>query len=275
MSYDLSNNKIVLPAVSKVKDSVIEIVSKHNSSIDDIQNDLNDLKSDVFGILGYNVSLTDDAKKDDTSLPIDTPEYATIGAKFTIDGDDTEYKITDVDTANSTITIDPGLAEDVAKDTILHIKSKIDAEELKNVFDEIEAILNQDGSANDIFDALIGLARAWNSSKKIVDTFEVDFNANGDMDVDLSQYNFSSVDDYNIMISASNMKPVFFTINKKDEKTATIIPRDIRYFAEDNIKYDGSCDGCDVVVTLAVSYNRNPINFTLTDLEGNQRSVES
>ena len=273
MSYDLSGNKITLPAVGRIKDSVIEIVNKHNASIDDIQSDLNDLKSDVFGILGYNVSLTADASKDDTTLSIDNIEYATKNAKFTIENDDTEYTITDIDVDNSQITIDPALAEDNAKDTILHIKSKIDPEELTNLFNEIEAILNKDGSANDVFDALIGLARAWNSAKKIVDTFEVTFDSDGDLDVDLSGYNFASADDYNIMISTNEDKPVVFRITKKDEKTATILPRDLRYFAEDNVKYDGSCDGCSVITTLAVAYNRNPIDFTLTDLDGNERSV--
>jgi len=273
MSYDLSGNKITLPAVGRIKDSVIEIVNKHNASIDDIQSDLNDLKSDVFGILGYNVSLTADASKDDTTLSIDNIDYATKNAKFTIENDDTEYTITDVDVENSQITIDPKLAEDNAKDTILHIKSKIDPEELTNLFDEIEAILNKDGSANDVFDALIGLARAWNSAKKIVDTFEVTFDSDGDLDVDLSGYNFASADDYNIMISTNEDKPVVFRVTKKDEKTATILPRDLRYFAEDNVKYDGSCDGCSVITTLAVAYNRNPIDFTLTDLDGNERSV--
>ena len=273
MSYDLSGNKITLPAVGRIKDSVIEIVNKHNASIDDIQSDLNDLKSDVFGILGYNVKLTADASKDDTTLSIDNIEYATKNAKFTIEGDDTEYTITDVDVDNSQITIDPKLAEDNAKDTVLHIKSKIDPEELNDLFNEIEAILNKDGSANDVFDALIGLARAWNSTKKIVDTFEVTFDSDGDLDVDLSNYHFSSADDYNIMISTNEDKPVVFRVTKKDEKTATILPRDLRYFAEDNVKYDGSCDGCSVIITLAVAYNRNPIDFTLTDLDGNERSV--
>ena len=273
MSYDLSGNKITLPAVGRIKDSVIEIVNKHNASLDDIQSDLNDLKSDVFGILGYNVKLTADASKDDTTLSIDNIEYATKNAKFTIENDDTEYTITDVDTTNSQITIDPKLAEDNAKDTILHIKSKIDPEELNDLFNEIEAILNKDGSANDVFDALIGLARAWNSTKKIVDTFEITFDSDGDLDVDLSNYHFSSADDYNIMISTNEDKPVVFRITKKDEKTATILPRDLRYFAEDNVKYDGSCDGCSVITTLAVAYNRNPIDFTLTDLDGNERSV--
>ena len=273
MAFDLSTNKITLPPVGRIKDAVIEIVSKHNAGLDEIENDLNQLKSDVFGILGYNVTLTADANKDDTALSIDHPEYTTAGAKFKIDGDDTEYTITTVDVDNKQITIDPGLAQDTAKDTILHIKSKIDAEELNNLFNEIEAILNKDGSANDVFDALIALARAWNNSKKVVDTFELTFDASGDLDVDLSGYNFASVDDYNVLISTNEDKPVVFRVSKKDENTATILPRDLRYFAEDNVKYDGSCDGCNVKITLAVTYNRNPLDFTLTDLEGNQRSV--
>ena len=271
MAYNLQDNKIVLPAVSRIKDSVIEIIAKHNGMVDAVEQDLNELKKDVFGILGYNVKLTADASKDDTTLKIDVPEYATIGAKFYIDGDDTEYRITDK--SDDTITIDPALANDTPKDTILHIKSKIDPEELINLFNEIEAILNKEGSANDVFDALIALARAYNSAKKIVDTFEVTFDANGSVDVDLSGYNFASVDDYNVLISANEDKPVVFRISKKDEKTATILTRDLRYFAEDNVAYDASCDGCNVKVTLAVTYNRTPINFTLTDLEGNTRSV--
>ena len=274
MSYDLSNNKITLPAIGRIKDNVIEIVNKHNASLDDIQGDLNELKSDVFGILGYNVTLSDDAKADDTTLSINDVEYATVGAKFTIENDDTEYKITDVDTDNSQITIDPKLAEDNDKDTVLHIKSKIDPEELTNMFNEIEAILNKDGGANDVFDALITLARDWNAVRKVTDTFEVSFDSDTDLDVDLSNYGFSSADDYNIMICPNEDKPVAFRITKKDEKTATILTRDLRYFAEDNVKYDGSCDDCSVNTTLLIGYNRAQIDFTLTDLDGNERKVK-
>jgi len=271
MAYDLQANKITLPSVTRIKDAVIEIVSKHNDNIDAIQADLNDLQKQVFGILGYNVKLTEDASKDDTTLKIDNPDYAVVGAKFNIEGDDTEYKITDKD--GDTITIDPALANDTAKDTILHIKSKIDPEELNNIFDEIEAILNKDGSANDVFDALIMLAQAYNNERKIVETWEVDFDANGSLDVDLSDYNFESADDYNIMISHNEVKPVIFRVAKKDEKTATILATDLRYFAEDEVAYDGSADGADTKITLLVAFNRNPLSFTLKDLEGNERSV--
>jgi len=273
MNYNLSNNKVVLPAVGRVKDSIIEIVNKHNSSLDFIQNDLNDLKSEVYGVLGYNVTVTADATSGDTVLSVNNGDYPTVGAKFTIDGDDTEYTIVNVDIPNLQITIDPQLANDVSKDTVLHIKSTVDIEEITNVFKQIESILNKSGSANDIFDALINTAKAWNNSKKIVDTFEVTFNVNGTLDVDLSAYNFSSTDDYNIMISANEDKPVVFRIAKKDEKTATVFTRDLRYFAEDNIKYDGTCSGCSVKITIAVSYDRVPISFMLTDLDGNQRQV--
>ena len=273
MSYDLSANKITLPAVSRIKDSVIEIVSKHNASLDDIQTDLNDLKSDVYGILGYNVTLSADAAKDDSSLNINDIQYATVGAKFTIDSDDNTYKITSVDADNGVIGIDPTLGEDVAKDTELHIKSKIDPEELSNIFDEIEAILNKDGAANDIFDALITLARDWNAVKKVTDSFEVTFDSDSDLNVDLSGYGFDSSSNYNIFIATNDDKPAVFRIAKVDKDNALIKARDLRYFAEDNVKYDGSCDGCSCPVSILVSFDRTQIDFTLTDLEGNERKV--
>lgn len=271
MAYDLSEDKITLPPVSRIKDAVIEIVGKHNQSIDDIQNALNGLKEDVFGILGYNVQTTADALAGATTLEIDKPEYATIGAKFTIENDETTYTISTKD--GSTITIDPALSADTPSGTILHIKSKIDVEEIANIFDQIEQILNKEGSANDIFDALIALARGWNSAKKVVDTFEVDFNTNGALDVDLGGYNFADASEYNVLVSANDDKPVLFSVSKKDAATATIKARDLRYFAEDNVGYDGSCESCGVPVTIAVTYDRTPIDFTLTDLEGNTRSV--
>ena len=271
MAYDLQANKITLPSVTRIKDAVIEIVSKHNENIDAVQADLNDLQKQVFGILGYNVALTEDATSGDSSLNIDIPEYVTVGAKFYIVEGGTEYKVTGKD--GNVITIDPALDVDAAKDTVLHIKSKIDPEELVNLFNEIEAILNKDGSANDVFDALIMLAQAYNNERKIVETWEVDFDANGSLDVDLSDYNFESADDYNIMISHNEVKPVIFRVAKKDEKTATILATDLRYFAEDEVAYDGSADGADTKVTLLVAFNRNPLSFTLKDLEGNERSV--
>ena len=272
MAVDLSADKITLPPVSRIKDAVIEIVGKHNQSIDDIEANLSGLKEDVYGILGYNVSTTSDAASGANTLSVDHPEYATIGSKFTIDGDSTTYTITSKD--GSTITINPALGVDLPSGSTLHIKSKIDPEELNNIFSEVEAILNKEGPANDIFDALIALARGWNSAKKVVDTFEVEYNANsGSMDVDLSGYGFGDVSDYNVFVSTNEDKPVVFRVSKQDAATATIKARDLRYFAEDNVGYDGSCEGCSTPVTIAVTYNRTPINFTLTDLEGNTRSV--
>jgi len=271
MSYDLQANKISLPSVTRIKDAVINIITKHNDNIDAVQADLNDLQKQVFGILGYNVKLTENAAAGDSSLSIDIPEYVTVGAKFYIVEGGTEYKITGKD--SNVITIDPALDADTAKDTVLHIKSKVDPEELVNLFNEIEAILNKDGSANDVFDALIALAQAYNNERKIVETWEVTYDANGSLDIDLSNFSFGSVDAYNIMISHNEVKPVLFRVAKKDEKTATILTTDLRYFAEDAVPYDGSVEGASTPVTLLVSFNRNPLSFTLTDLKGNERSV--
>lgn len=271
MSFDLSANKIELPAVGRIKDAVIEIVAKHNDNVDAVQADLNELQEDVYGILGYNVTLSDSAKNGDSTLNINDAQYATVGAKFTVEGDDTTYKITAIDGA--TITIDPTIGEDLDKDTVLHIKSKIDPEEIYNVFDQIQSILNGDSSENNVFGALVEIANQWNAVVKVADSFEYTYDSNDNVDIDLSGYGFGSADDYNIMISCNSDVPAVFKVLKKDEKTATIVPRDLRYFAEDAVAYDGSCDDCSAQVTILVTYNRTPISFTLTDLNGNTRGV--
>ncbi len=268
---DLSQDKITLPPIGRIKDSVIKIVTKHNATIDNIAASLQELKSDVYGILGYNVKTGADAASGDSVLTVDQPQYVTVGAEFTIDGGTELYTVTAKE--GDTVTIDPALSADVPSGTTLHIKSKIDLEELNAIFGEIEAILNKEGPANDIFDALIMLARAYNGAKKVVDTFEVAFGANGSLEVDLSGYGFDSIDDYSVLVGANADKPVVFSVEKTDAEAATVKARDLRYFAEDNVGYDGSCEGCAVPITLAIAYDRTPIDFTLTDLEGNTRSV--
>ena len=271
MAFDLSSQKIVLQPKPRIKDAILSIVSKHNGAVEEIQKDLNKLQSDVYGILGYNTKTSADASAGDTTLQIENPEYATVDAKFTIGDSDKQYTITDK--SDSTITIDPALENDVASGTEIHILSKIDLEEINQSLDAINEVLNKDGGVNDVFDALIALATAWNNGKKIIDSVEVDFNGSAGMTVDLSAYSFESADDYAIGVSKNAKKPVDLSVEKVDEKTATINAIDLRYFAEDEVDYDASCDGCNFPVTIFVTYDRKPVHFTLTDLDGNEREA--
>jgi len=269
--FDLSSGKITLQPTPRIKEAVLEIVSKHNNSLDEIQNDLNQLQENIYGVLGYNTTLAEDASKGATTIKVSNPEYATIGAKFKLDSDDTIYTIKDKN--ENILTIEPALTSNFVSGTELHILPKIDFEEIQKTFNAIEEIFNKEGSANDIFDALITLANAWNEDKKVIDSFEVNFNANGEVEIDLSAYNFTSTDDYTIAVSKNTRVPAHLVVEKIDEKSAKIYAIDLRYFAEDNVGYDGSCDGCSFPATILITYDRRKVHFTLTDLNNNIREI--
>jgi len=95
----------------------------------------------------------------------------------------------------------------------------------------------------DVIDIVNKLVDAINSIKKN-DVYNYLFNSNtGEVTIDLSAYGFNSKDEYEVMVAMNGefMAPVTLQVAKIDEKTAKVIARDLRHFAELNVKYtDGA-----------------------------------
>jgi uncharacterized protein YukE len=117
----------------------------------------------------------------------------------------------------------------------------------------------------DVIDVLNQTVDALNAIKKN-DTYNYLFNSDtGEITIDLSAYGFASKDDYEIMVSMNGdyMAPVALQVTKVDEKTAKVIARDLRHFAELNVKYIDGAQTDDngnypyaFPFTILVSYNK-------------------
>jgi len=117
----------------------------------------------------------------------------------------------------------------------------------------------------DVIDIVNQLVDNINALRKN-DTYNYLFNSStGEVTIDLSAYKFANINDYEIMVAMNGdyMAPVTLQVAKVDEKTAKVIARDLRQFAELNVKYtDGSEKDSSgnypkaFPFTILVSYNR-------------------
>jgi uncharacterized protein YukE len=121
----------------------------------------------------------------------------------------------------------------------------------------------------DVIDIVNKLVDAINTLKKN-DTYTYLFNSDtGEVTVDLSAYGFDSNDEYDLLVAMNGdfMAPVTLQAAKVNEKTAKIIARDLRHFAELNVKYTDGAKKDDngnypnaFPFTILVSYNKTLVD---------------
>lgn len=159
--------------------------------------------------------------------------------------------------------------------TALDVANGADVEELQTKINILNDIFSKDGNANDVFDAIVSIANAWNNAGDIVLSKEIDFNSsNGEMVIDLTPFGFSSVNDYTLVGSidpkGATVARVGFT--KVSETQAKVVAIDAAYFVEDAIKYNASGEGS-FLVSLNIQYPRTKLSFVLSDETGSQTTV--
>jgi len=130
-----------------------------------------------------------------------------------------------------------GQIDDLAGGDLDDLKAKVKA--LKELLGEGDA----EDQFLDVIDIVNKLVDAINVIRK-TDTYEYLFNSDsGEVVIDLGQYNFPDTSKYQVMVSLNGevMAPVTLQALKVDEKSAKVIARDLRHFAELNVKYvDGA-----------------------------------
>ena len=147
-----------------------------------------------------------------------------------------------------------------------------DLDDLKQKVKALRELLGEGDTKDqflDVIDLVNQLIDSINAIKKN-DTFNYSFNSDsGEVNIDLSAYAFTNTKDYDIIVSqnGNKMTPVTLIAHKVDEKTAKIIARDLRHFAELNVKYtDGGKKADDGTYpnafpfTILVSYNKDLID---------------
>jgi uncharacterized protein YukE len=147
-----------------------------------------------------------------------------------------------------------------------------DLDEIKSKVTALKELLGEGDTEDqflDVIDIVNQLVDTINAIKKN-DTYNYLFNSStGEVSVDLSAYGFNSKDDYDIMVSMNGefMAPVVLQAAKVDEKTAKIIARDLRHFAELNVKYTEGAEKDDMnnypkafPFTILISYDKNLID---------------
>jgi len=153
--------------------------------------------------------------------------------------------------------------------------NSLSQEEIEALQDKIKALKELLGEGDeednflDVIDIVNKLVDNINAIRKN-DTYSYLFNSNtGEVSVDLSAYGFTSKDDYEILVAMNGdyMAPVTLQAAKVDEKTSKIIARDLRHFAELNVKYtDGAEQDSQgnypkaFPFTILVSYNKELIS---------------
>ena len=143
-----------------------------------------------------------------------------------------------------------------------------DLDEINDKITALKEILGQGDTEDqflDVIDIVNKLVDAINALKKN-DTYTYLFNSDtGEVTIDLSAYGFGSSDEYQLLVAMNGeyMAPITLQAAKVDEKTAKVIARDLRHFAELNVKYTEGAEQDDdgnypkaFPFTILVSYNK-------------------
>jgi len=285
MAYDLSSQHITLTAQDMthgIKSAVVnaqtrieELKTGQDNLNDAVETALNNVDVRLNALLGGETVLSADVSKDGTTITVDGPSIVTKDAKLEIGDSDTVYTVVSKD-ENNVITLDPAIDADYAQGTVVNVHSAADVTAIQEQMNVLAEIFSKEGTANDVFDALVILANAWNEAGDMISVKEVEFTAeNGEASVDLSAFNFQdtsykligSVDGKGAMASRTG----FIKVSKSEAK---IVAYDTRYFVEDEVKYNASVDGASFIVTIGVTYPRPRLSFSITDEENNTTSVE-
>ena len=252
-------------AIDNAQSRIEELLAGQNSLNTDTQTEINSLKAWLNDLAGYKSVLSADAAKDDTTITVDDAHG--------FEADD-EIVILDetyiVDSINKNdITLKSGLAADAAANTEVIKYSTLDIESINEKMQILADIFSQEGTANDVFDALVILAQAWNNAGQMVQTVKGVFNSDtGTLDIDISSFGFASTDDYDVVGSISSLGALKTTvgIDKKDENTITITAYDRACFVEDAVLFDATDNNFDI--TVIITYARPEVHFTITDEDG-------
>ena len=152
----------------------------------------------------------------------------------------------------------------------------INIEEVNNKLQILADIFSKDGTANDVFDSLVLMANAWNNAGDISQTMEGIFNSEtGELNIDISSFNFNSKDDYSIVGSTDSLGAlnVALGFNKLDEKTVVVTAFNRACFVEDSVPYNASAEENNFNITFTISYKRPHLSFKLTDEQSTTTEV--
>lgn len=220
-------------------------------------------------------TLSADVAQNATTITVTQPAKVTVGAKLEIGTDATVYTVT-AKSDTDVITLDPAIAVAQTSGTTVSISSTADVTALQEKMAVLADIFSQEGTANDVFDALVLLANAWNEGGEMLTSKEVVFNsASGEATVDVTEFGFSAITDYKLIGStdAKGASVARVGFNKSSETVATVIAYDAKHFVEDLVKYDASVAGAEFVITVGITYPRPQLTFAITDSDGNTTSV--
>ena len=252
-------------AVTNVQTRIDELLAGQNELNTDTVVELNRLKAILNDLTGYSSQTTADAVKDDTTITV--ADAKGFEAEDEIIINDTAYTIDSID--GNDITLTSGLVEDVVTDTKVIKNSTLDITSINEKMQTLADIFSKSGTANDVFDALVILANAWNASAKIVDTVKGVFDSEtGTLDIDVSNFGFASTTDFNVVGSTNALGALKASVgfDKVDENTITITAYDKACFVEDEIPFNAKDNSFDV--TIHITYSREHLAFSITDEDG-------
>jgi len=163
---------------------------------------------------------------------------------------------------------------------------KLDVDTLTSYIEKLRNIIDAVDSALDIMGTLDVLADEINARESIIRK-EVQFtSSSGVVEVDISDLNLESKDDYTVLVSMDgflangDLNPAVLRTSKIDEKSFKIVAQDSRQFFEVNPKYtDGGTQDDDgnypksFTFSLGVIYNRPVISRVITSANGQTATI--
>jgi len=205
-----------------------------------------------------------------------TPAYS--GAYFKQAYSNTQVRIEELLNGQNSLNNDTKTENDKIKDDInaLIETENVNIEEVNNKLQILADIFSKDGTANDVFDSLVLMANAWNNAGDISQTMEGIFNSEtGELNIDISSFNFNSKDDYSIVGSTDSLGAlnVALGFNKLDEKTVVVTAFNRACFVEDSVPYNASAEENNFNITFTISYKRPHLSFKLTDEQSTTTEV--
>ncbi len=257
-------------AVANTQLRIDELLNSQNELSTEAKTELDRLKAILNDIVGYSTTTTADAVAGDTNITVEDAKGFEAEDEIIIL--DVVYIVDSI--SGDVITLTTGLEIDVVTGTQVVKNSTLDIGSINEKMQTLADIFSKTGTANDVFDALVILANAWNEAGKLVDTIKGVFDSEtGTLSIDVSAFNFTAITDYDVVGSVTALGALKASVgfDKVDENSITVTAYDKACFVEDAILFNAKDSSFDV--TMMISYSRPHLSFSITDEENNTTTV--
>jgi len=156
------------------------------------------------------------------------------------------------------------------------LADSVDIDKINETLIAVQALMSEAEDGANFVSAIGAIHIELNRRLETISLEKVITSETGVAEIDLSSFNFSSIDDYSLLVTYYGRKPVIVSVEKIDETKCNIVVEDMRMWEEsdESIRLrDCSAEGEEISVNLVLMRNAIPLVTTFHEVDGDDTTV--